>query len=114
MSLRLHKEHGVNPTICQCYYCGEDKNQLALLGAGYKEEAPMHMVTDLEPCDKCKPKLAQGVTFIHCAEGGDARDPKPTGGYSVVKEKAAKKMFPDCKKVNFILESLAKQLGMVQ
>ena len=114
MSLRLHKEHGVNPTISQCYYCGKDKNQLALLGARYKGKAPMHMVTDLEPCDKCKPKLAQGITFIHCADDGNEKDPKPTGGYSVVKEKAAKKMIPGCRKINFIAESLAKQLRMIQ
>jgi len=114
MGVRLHKEHGLNPTISQCYYCGKDKNELALLGAAYKKEAPMHMVLDFEPCDECKPKLAQGITFIHCAEDGDKNDPKPTGGYSVIKEKAAKKMFPDCKKVNFIAESLAKQLRMIQ
>ena len=114
MSLRLHKEHGVNPTICQCYYCGEDKNQLALLGAGYKEEAPMHMVTDLEPCDNCTPRLAQGITFIHCNEDGSERDPKPTGGFSVIKKTVAKKMFPGCQKINCIPESLAKELGMIK
>lgn len=42
-SVRLHPKYGVNPTIPTCFWCGKDKNEIALLGAAYKEEAPMHM-----------------------------------------------------------------------
>jgi len=56
-NLILHKEFGVNPTIPICSFCGEDKNEVVLLGNAYKEEAPMHMQIDNEPCDACKKKL---------------------------------------------------------
>ena len=56
-SIRLHKDFGVNPTIPQCLYCGEDKNEVALLGAAYKGEAPMHMIIDRVPCDSYKEKI---------------------------------------------------------
>jgi hypothetical protein len=49
MSLRLHSKHGLNPTIPTCYFCGKEKNELVLLGAAYKEQAPMHMTLDKEP-----------------------------------------------------------------
>lgn len=52
-SIKLSKEHGVNPSILVCPICGED-GSIALLGRlkGTDEKAPMHM-TDRTPCDKC-------------------------------------------------------------
>ena len=31
-SIRLSKEHGVNPTIPICFWCEKDKNEIAMLG----------------------------------------------------------------------------------
>ena len=31
-SIRLSKEHGVNPAIPICYFCGEEKNEIVLAG----------------------------------------------------------------------------------
>jgi hypothetical protein len=59
--IKLHKEHGLNPTIPICVFCGEDKNEIALLGADYKGEAPMHMAIDNEPCEECQEKLDGGI-----------------------------------------------------
>lgn len=53
-SIRLHPEHGLNPTLCTCFWCGEDTGEIALLGATYNGEAPMHMVLNYEPCAACK------------------------------------------------------------
>jgi hypothetical protein len=53
----LSKEHGLNPTMPVCYWCGEETGEVALLGAAYKGEAPMHMVLNKEPCPACKAKL---------------------------------------------------------
>jgi len=64
MSLRLHRKYGVNPTICQCFICGNDKNEIALLGANYKEEAPMKMIINFEPCDTCLEKMKIYVVLI--------------------------------------------------
>ena len=77
-SIRLHSKYGVNPTIPQCFWCGQDKNEVALLGAAYKGEAPMHMVLDHEPCETCKQKFAQGILFFEV-------DDEPTGRWVVIK-----------------------------
>ena len=65
-SIRLSEKHGIQPTIPLCPICGEEKNEIALLGAagdklaeepGHADGAmPMHahIPGDLEPCDKCK------------------------------------------------------------
>lgn len=93
-SIRLHPEHGLNPTISQCMYCGKDKNELALLGAGYKERAPMHMVLDIEPCDSCKEKYAgEGVFVVELewSEHNHGNPPKgtpPTGRFFCIKDEA--------------------------
>ena len=64
MSLRLHKEHGVNPTIPICFFCEQPKGDVVLLGATYKGKAPMHMLFDYLPCDDCREKFKQGILFI--------------------------------------------------
>lgn len=91
-SIRLHPKYGVNPTISQCFWCGKDKNELALLGAAYREEAPRHMVLDYEPCDECKKNMALGITLMEATKTpGD--DPKPTGRWMVVKEDVIPRLF---------------------
>jgi hypothetical protein len=60
----LHPKYGVNPTIPICIYCGKEKNEVALLGAAYKEEAPMYMIIDHEPCDSCKKKVEEGYVYF--------------------------------------------------
>ena len=58
-SIKLSPKYGVNPTIPCCFFCGKEKNEIALLGKVGKRdediEAPMHMVIDYEPCDECRP-----------------------------------------------------------
>ena len=41
-SIRLHKEHSLNPTLCTCFYCGKETGEIALLGASYggREHGP--------------------------------------------------------------------------
>lgn len=88
-SIKLHKEHGLNPTISQCIICGGDKNEIALLGAAYKGQAPMKMVTSLEPCDTCKEQyLKDGIMLVEASERR-----VPTGRVVVIKEEAFTKVF---------------------
>ena len=62
--IKLSPKHGLNPTIPVCFWCGEERNEVALLGHigdGRKLEefeAPMHMVIDYEPCEKCRANMA--------------------------------------------------------
>lgn len=66
-SIRLSPKHGVNPAIPLCFFCGEPKEEIVLMGKlpGDKE-APKHPLIngDYEPCDKCKARWAQGYALI--------------------------------------------------
>jgi hypothetical protein len=92
-SIRLHREYGLNPTIPICFICGKEKNELVLLGAAYKEQAPMHMCLDKEPCDECKKMMDMGVLLVSVKNGTDHENPYRTGGFCVIKEEAAQRMF---------------------
>ena len=103
--IRLSEKHGVNPTIPECFFCGEPKNEVVLLGKLKDDaEAPMHCVLDYEPCDRCKEQMSQGVTLIEVTDRQpvDGRPPikakgdipvYPLGSYAVVKPEAAERVF---------------------
>ena len=99
MSIRVSEKYGVNPTIPVCFFCGEEKNEIALLGKitnkQTKEEiqAPMKMVLDYEPCDKCKEAWSSGVAIIEVTQTDLGRpeiapNAQPTGRHVVLKEEA--------------------------
>lgn len=114
-SIRLHKEHGLNPTIPQCFFCGKDKNEILLLGASYKEQAPMHIgVVNKEPCDECKSMMAQGVMLISVKDGEQGENPYRTGRVCVLKVEAAQRMFNSIgnSRVAFIEDSAWKKIGL--
>lgn len=89
--VRLHKEFGLNPTISVCIICGEEKNEIALLGAAYKGQAPMHMITGIEPCEKCRKKYLEEGDGVMLVEAD--RDKKPTGMVMVIRREAFQRIF---------------------
>lgn len=127
--IRLSEKHGVNPTIPVCFFCGEPKNEVALLGkiGGIADlEAPMHCVLDYEPCEECAKKMKQGVTLIEVSD----RQPSdgipsmkaekgipvyPLGRYAVVKSKSwsemTKRTFNDGDKCFIDTETMNMLLG---
>lgn len=113
MGVRLHKEYGLNPTISQCILCGKEKNEIALLGASYKGQAPMRMVTSIEPCEKCKKKYLSKGTMLVEATKEDSKV-RPTGRVAVIKDKAYKRMtdVPAPNKVVFIEPEAFERLGL--
>jgi len=90
MSIRLHRKHGLAPTIPICFFCGKEKNEVALLGAAWKgeEEPPMNMCIDHNPCDECAEYMKQGIILVSVRNGSDHKDPHRTGGWAVIKEEA--------------------------
>lgn len=81
MSLRLSKEHGLNPSLLVCPLWGNDVG-VALLGANGGKKAPYRM-TSMDLCNDCKQKVKEGNTFILSAK----QTPdgiKPTGAYMLV------------------------------
>ena len=90
--IELSPKHGLNPTVLVCFFCGEDKNELALLGRVRSKknsdvEAPRRAVLNTEPCDKCKAHMAQGVILISVRDNEADTDGNPyrSGGWVVLK-----------------------------
>lgn len=101
-SIKISPKHGVNPTIPVCFWCGKEKNEVALLGKLKGDaEAPMHMVLNYEPCDACKQTMESGITLISVtSHPADHRPPiqqnlYPTGEWSVITKEAAQQIFPE-------------------
>lgn len=122
-SIELSPKYGVNPTIPVCFWCGKEKNEIALMGRVRKRESrntaygtrstrvvdndvemPMRMVLDYEPCDCCKEQFSKGVQLIECTNRPVDERPAlskddignsvyPTGRTLVLKPEAAQRMF---------------------
>ena len=66
-NITLSPKHGVNPTIPICAWCGESKNEIALMGRiGGRDdlEAPRNCILDYVPCDKCAEQWSAGVAIL--------------------------------------------------
>lgn len=105
--IKLSPKYGVNPTIPVCFWCGQPKNEIALLGRigdgrkGEDFEAPKNMVLDYEPCDKCRDEMGEGFTCIevNTFPNQEGQLPMqegiyPTGRWLVIKKESAKSVFP--------------------
>lgn len=65
MSIKVSPKHGVNPSIPICFFCGKEKNEIALLGRLKGDaEAPRNVIIDYEPCDACKEVFKQGILIV--------------------------------------------------
>lgn len=96
--IELSPKYGVNPTIPVCFFCGEQKSEIVMLGRVRSKkgahddlEAPKNMVLDYEPCDKCKELFAKGVLIVEASRTpmNENQPPitpgaYPTGRYVVV------------------------------
>lgn len=99
-SIELSPKHGLNPCIPVCFFCGKEKNEIALLGhigdrrKGEDIPAPVNAVLNYEPCDECKEKFAKGVLLIEVTISPKATKMPiafkayPTGRFVVVKPEA--------------------------
>lgn len=112
-NIRLSNKYGLNPTIPVCFYCGQPKNEVALLGKigkGKEDlEAPKHMVLDYEPCEACKKRMEGRILLIEVqetpfsdnrpviqiqkAESGKETPLYPTGRLAGLKPEAANRIF---------------------
>ena len=107
--ITLSEKYGVNPSLLQCFFCGESKG-IALMGhIGDRRkhediEAPHACVMDYEPCDKCKENMNLGITLIEVTttQPADKRPPMkakegddvyPTSRWCVLSEEGAKRIF---------------------
>lgn len=80
-SIPLSPTHGVNPTIPTCFWCGKEKNEIALMGELPGDaEAPHNVVLDYEPCEDCKANMKNGITLV-----GVVDHPLPDGRPAISK-----------------------------
>lgn len=93
-NIKVSQKYGVNPAIPICFFCNEPKNEIILAGRlPGDEEAPKNVVWDMEPCDKCKGYMEQGVLLISVKNGEKGNNPYRTGGWVVVKDEAVANIF---------------------
>ena len=120
--ISLSKNHGVNPAVPKCFFCGNDKNELVLAGRMKDDaEAPKGAIWDMRPCDECREYMDQGVILISVRDGEMEKvekdeqralaeyerlsswkrrkfafqyipDPYRTGGWCVMKDEAIERM----------------------
>jgi hypothetical protein len=93
-SIRLSEKHGVNPSLLVCPVCGKDSG-VALLGHMPGDAEAPHKMLDHTPCDECQDYMSQGVILISVDESKttDPKSPYRSGGWVVVREEAATRMF---------------------
>lgn len=104
--VKLSPKYGVNPTIPVCFWCGKERNEVALMGRigdGRKHEdyeAPKHMVIDYEPCEECQKNMAAGFTVMEATKEPNKvtsveiqQGAYPTGRFVVIRREAAGRIF---------------------
>lgn len=103
--IKISPKFGLNPTIPKCFYCGEDKNELIIVGRlPDDQEAPKNAVWDKEPCDKCKGFMDVGIILISTRDGESGENPYRTGGWCVVNERVVRDIIKDGKVLDTILK----------
>lgn len=102
-SIKLSPKHGVNPCIPICFFCGKEKNEIALLGKlPNDKEAPRSAILNYEPCDECTKIMEQGVTILEALDKPIyphivpiQKDAYPTGRFCIITKEAANQIFTD-------------------
>ena len=104
-SITLSQKHGVNPSLEQCFVCGEAKAVILFGRLRGDEEAPRQVCLNKEPCDKCKEHMSKGVILISVKGDSDPENPYRTGGWIVVKDDVINRMVKDPKQAEAILKA---------
>lgn len=117
-SIKISPKHGLNTTIPLCFFCGEEKSEVALLGKMKGDvEAPRNLILDYEPCDKCKALMQKGITVIAMSDRPIANgqpplqdNAYPTGAWCVISENGLRKM---CDEETFIDTVIRKRIMLM-
>ena len=98
---KISPKHGLNPTIPVCFWCGKQKNEIALMGRMKGDiEAPKNMVLDYVPCEECQNHMAMGVAILEASDhpNTEGQPPMqkgvyPTSRFVVVTTECADRVF---------------------
>lgn len=109
--IRISKEHGLNPSLAVCFFCGKDKGIVALGKLKGDAKAPKRAVFDYQPCEECAEKMRQGITIIEVTRVDNGARPIqngawPTGRWCVISKEAAEKLFKNNTHSTVLLEDV--------
>lgn len=99
--IKISPKYGLNPTIPVCFWCGKQKNEIALMGRMTDDiEAPKNMVLDYVPCEECQNRMAMGVAVLEASDhpNTEGQPPMqegvyPTSRFVVVTTECANRVF---------------------
>ena len=99
--IKISPKYGVNPTIPVCFWCGKQKNEIALMGRMTDDiEAPKNMVLDYVPCEECQNHMNMGVAVLEASDhpNTEGQPPMqkgvyPTSRFVVVTTECADRVF---------------------
>lgn len=99
--IKISPKHGLNPTIPVCFWCGKQKNEIALMGRMTEDiEAPKNMVLDYVPCEECQNHMAMGVAILEASDHPNTENQPPmqegvypTSRFVVVTTECADRVF---------------------
>lgn len=107
--IKLSPQHGVNPSMTVCFFCGKETG-IAMLGKLKGDaKAPRRIVANYIPCDECKEKHKRGRVIIEAttvANGLPEIQPGvwPTGRWCMVGKENGQQLFKDGKDTPVLLE----------
>lgn len=99
--IKISPKHGLNPTIPVCFWCGKQKNEIALMGRMKGDiEAPKNMVLDYVPCEECQNHMNMGVAILEASDHPNTENQPPmqegvypTSRFVVVTTECADRVF---------------------
>lgn len=107
--IKLSPKYGINPSVCNCFFCGQPKGLYLFGKIGKRKEdieAPKSAIYDYEPCEECKKAWEGKTAIIGCVmeqpedhrkpiAKADANHPElyPTGSYVVMEKDAITRVF---------------------
>lgn len=103
-NIKISPKHGLNPLIPKCFFCGKEKNEIAVLGKIDREdsEAPRSAIIDYVPCEACQKKFESGILLIEVSEEPVAKNQMeiiegayPTGKWVLVLENFIRQLIVD-------------------
>lgn len=99
--IKISPKYGLNPTIPVCFWCGKQKNEIALMGRMKDDiEAPKGMVLDYVPCEECQNHMNMGVAILEASDHPNTENQPPmqkgvypTSRFVVVTTECADRVF---------------------
>ena len=81
-----------------CFVCLEPKS--ILLDTRLRKTLKDKMITDMEPCDKCKEHMKLGIILVRT----NGNENQFNGAYVVVKEEAVKQIFKEWEHLDAVMD----------